>query len=364
MTSILKTNEDFSLGVVTGVLRLSQTGILSGLNSPVIHDMFDEGTGRFFGYTEEEVRKLVNEHVPEPLREKAIADARDMYDGYVFGKTEVYNPRSINMYLAGGDFRSDPKEYWEQSRRNYFLDSLVESSPQSIQDMIAGLAVREDSEAVADVAPATIYQDVYRDPSSETALVSCLVVSGYLKAVPLERVGTSLVRCRVSVPSREMAHAYSHLVAMARARKSAGNGFIDALYSCDGAGATREFASRLERHSIRDPWSHQRCKEHLLGYFLDRFFAARAEAETGNGFVDVLVERDPERGAPPLCIEITTSDEAGTRDLGRTLELCKRKFEDRRYGSGFENAILVAFAWDRKACRIAVKRMSDEEWNE
>ena len=282
----------------------------------------------------------------------------------MFGKTEVYNPRSINMYLADGDFYSNPKEYWEQSRRNYFLDSLVESSPQSVQDMIAGLAVREGSEAVADVAPATVYQDVYRDPSSETALVSCLVVSGYLKAVPLERIGTSLVRCSVSVPSREMAHAYSHLVATARARRSNGNGFVDALYSCDGARATREFSSRLESHSIRDPWSHQRCKEHLLGYFLDRFFAARAEAETGNGFVDVLVERDPERGAPPLCIEITTTDEAGTMDLGRTLELCERKFEDRRYGSGFENAILVAFAWDRKACRIAVKRTSDEEWSE
>ena len=109
MISSLKTNEDFSMGVITGVLRLSQTGILSGLNSPVFHDVFDEGTGRFFGYTEEEVVRLVKEYVPEPLRGKAMADARHMYDGYMFGRAEVYNPRSVNMYLAKGDFEN-PQE--------------------------------------------------------------------------------------------------------------------------------------------------------------------------------------------------------------------------------------------------------------
>ena len=240
----------------------------------------------------------------------------------------------------------------------------MESSPQSVQDMIAGLAVREGSGAEADVAPATIFQDVYRDPSSETALVSCLVVSGYLKAVPMGRADSSMVRCRVSVPSREVDHAYSRLVATARARRSAGNGFIDALYSCNGPGATKEFNARLERHSARDSWDHRRCKEHLLGYFLDRFYIARSEAETGNGFADVLVERDPERGMPALCIEVTTSDEAGTKDLGKVLEMCERKFEDRRYGYGCDRAIQVAFAWDRKCCRIAVKRASDRDWNE
>ena len=45
------------------------------------------------------------------------------------------------------------------------------------------------------------------------------------------------------------------------------------------------------------------------------------------------------------------------------LELCERKADARGYGSDLPGAVLVAFAWDRKACRISVKRYGDCGWN-
>ena len=358
MVATFKSNMDFTVGVVTGILRLSQTGMLSGLNNPNMHDIFDEGTGGFFGYTENEVEGLIRGYVPDPFRSKAMAYVREIYDGYLFGGTEVYNPRSVNMYLAGGRFDVRSKEYWEQSRRNQLLDSLLSSVSESVQDRIAGLAAEKDREMSASIEASAVYQDLYCNPS-ETALVSCLVTSGYLKARPVDEVGTSAFECMVSVPSLEMAHAYDGLMSRARARKVKGDSFLDALYSCDSTRATEEFNRHLSSMSVRDGWGHDRCKQHLADYFSSRMLDAKTEAETGNGYADVFVGGDRSNRAPDVCIEITTSEETGTGDLARIEQVCWDKFANRMYCSDRPDALLVAFAWDRKTCRVGIRKSGE-----
>ena len=361
ITISLKSNKDYSFGVMTGILTLSQTGMISGLNNPVIHNIFDEETGRFFGYTEDEVRNLVDMYVPEGIdKAKVLRDIKSMYDGYVFGGVEIYNPRSVNMYLADGVFDGPPGEYWERSRRNTFLDDLLLNSPESVQDRIATLVLEKGRTEEVSIFPSTVYQDVYNDRSSEDLLYSCLAVTGYLKAVPVSKShGLVKIPCTVSLPSREVEHAYNNLIGTIRSRRIRGDRFFQCLLSYDSEGATEAFNERLKGLSTRDSWDHDRCKHNLYDYLIANGFVTRTEVPLGNGIIDVSVQGDRDSGIPDIHIEVTTADEAGCRDLDGILEACWRKFDERRYVDGDPHGMFVAFAWDRRFCRIGIRRASD-----
>ncbi|MBR6204486.1 MAG: AAA family ATPase [Candidatus Methanomethylophilaceae archaeon] len=356
MVSAFKSNTCYSLGIMTGIMTLSRTGILSGLNNITIHTFLDEGSSGFFGYDDREVRSLVDACVPEGSdKERIMGDIKGMYDGYVFGKREVCNPRSVNKYLSRRKFDEPPGRFWNGIRDNSFLNSLLASAPEPLQDEIARLTMEDGRTKKVLIDQAVVYQDVYKDPT-ESALCSCLAMTGYLRAAPLEPVNKlDPVLCEVSLPSREVEDAYRDLIVKVRARKIRGTGFLDALYSKDSERATDEFNAHLRSMSVRDPWGHREYKEHLCMYFREHAFRAKAERDSGNGFADVVVEGDADHGIPAACIEITTAEEAGTRDLEAVETMCWRKFEDRRYGMEDPGCLLVAFAWDRLCCRIGIR---------
>ena len=361
MTITLKTNENYSLGIVTGILTLSQTGMISGLNTPVIHNVFDMKSGEFFGYTEKEVEKLINLYVPEHVDKKRIlADLKSMYDGYIFGDIEIYNPRSVNMYLANGMFDEPPGEYWERMRGNMFLNNLLLNSPESVQNEIAALALDHGKSERVSIDPATIYQDLHYNPSSRTSLYSCLVVTGYLKARPVSKYNNqTTVICDVSLPSKEVEHAYEELIRTVRSRKTKGNRFVDSLLRLDSMGATEAFNERLKGLSTRDSWDHDRCKINLMDFFRNLGFIAETETPLGNGNIDLFVKGDEDMHIPNIYVEITTSNEVGTMDFDKMLEHCWMKFDGRRYVDEDRNGLFVALAWDRRFCRMEIKHYSE-----
>jgi len=362
IVATFKENTSLSLGVMTGVMTLSRTGILSGLNNAAVHTLFDEGSAGFFGYSEDDVGRLLEIYAPEGSdRSRMMKTVKDTYDGYVFGGKEAYNPRSLNLYLSAGRFDSPPPDYWGGVRDNSFLNALIGATPEDLQESIALLTADRGRVKKLEISQTAVYQDLYDSPT-ESNLCSCLVSMGYLRARPLEeRSGLSPVMCEVSLPNKEFQSAYGELIEKVRSKHLARDGFLRALYSEDGERATGEFERHLARMSVRDGWDHDRCKQHLVDYLSSRLLDARAEAETGNGFADVLVEGDRDR--PCVCIEVTTSDEARTKDLDAVLDCCWRKFRERGYCRDRPTCLLVAFAWDRKSCRIGI-RTSGEFYRE
>ena len=184
-------------------------------------------------------------------------------------------------------------------------------------------------------------------------------MTGMLKAEVVRKVGSSGYLCRVSLPSREVKQAYDNLVSKVRARSTVSDTFLDALYAGDSGRATEEFNRHLEALSVRDSWSHQRCREHLTNYFRDHYFEPMMEAAVGNGYVDILVPETDESLRPAVMIEITTSDEAGTTDLDRIIDICWSKFGNRKYTEEDRNALFVAFAWDKRFCHIGIRSYGD-----
>ena len=105
MSSVFKGNESLMFGVITGVTQIANVINSSGLNNLKVNNIFSSKFDEMFGFTNDEVKSICEEHGhPEKYDE-----AKEWYDGYRFGDTEVYNPWSVLNYVDEG-FR--PQAYW------------------------------------------------------------------------------------------------------------------------------------------------------------------------------------------------------------------------------------------------------------
>lgn len=122
--SALKSNPYLEFAVVTGCLRISRESIFTGLNNLRVYSILNEHYDSYFGFTEEEVQDMLNYYG----RSENLSVIKEWYDGYCFGKTELYNPWSILNYRQ--DIISNPQSlpvpYWANTSSNKAVRDLVE----------------------------------------------------------------------------------------------------------------------------------------------------------------------------------------------------------------------------------------------
>lgn len=99
--SALKTNDHLEFAVLTGCLRISTESIFTGLNNLNIISILNNHYDEYFGFTHEEVMDILKYYRFESKEETV----KKWYNGYLFGKTNVYNPWSAIKYIY--DLRAD-----------------------------------------------------------------------------------------------------------------------------------------------------------------------------------------------------------------------------------------------------------------
>ena len=121
--SALKTNDSLERAVITGCLRISKESIFTGMNNLEINSVRDAGFSEGFGFTDPEVEDFFKDY---GIEEK-LPEARDWYDGYTFGETEIYNPWSITKYVKGIviDKKKYPEPYWANTSSNLIIKDMV-----------------------------------------------------------------------------------------------------------------------------------------------------------------------------------------------------------------------------------------------
>ena len=166
-SSALKDNEYLELGVLTGILQVAKEGIFSGLNNITIHNILENRYALYFGFVQEEVENALIEF---ELKDR-IEDVKTWYDGYRFGKTEVYNPWSILYYL----YEKELGAYWVNTSSNDLIKQLLKQS---------GNEVFEELKAL--FSGGTIEKSInkyfnFNEMSNLRGLWELFVFSGYLK---------------------------------------------------------------------------------------------------------------------------------------------------------------------------------------
>jgi len=101
--SALKTNSSLEFAVITGCLRITKESIFTGLNNPEMISILNVNYAEHFGFTQPEVEQLLGAYGISNKK----GEVRRWYDGYVFGKTEVYNPWSVLNYTKTAECFSE-----------------------------------------------------------------------------------------------------------------------------------------------------------------------------------------------------------------------------------------------------------------
>lgn len=202
--SALKTNINLEFAVITGCLRISRESIFTGLNNLDIYSIMNPRYADAFGFTEKEVKELLSFY---QLDDK-FDEVKNWYDGYRFGKTEIYNPWSIINYVnaAMTDPQAYPRPYWSNTSSNSIIKELIENADsamkQEIEDLIAGGRVKKP------VHEDITYDSIYE---SQDNLWDFLYFTGYLKS-GRESFEDDTEYVEFMIPNREIRTIYKRTI--------------------------------------------------------------------------------------------------------------------------------------------------------
>lgn len=200
-----KDNKYLSYGFLTGILRIAQESIFSGLNNLTVNSVMDEEYDAFFGFTQAEVDQMLAYY---GVTEK-VEELKGWYDGYFFGKEEIYNPWSVINYISRGCL---PQAYWVNTGKNEILDDVLKAASEDVTEKL--YALLQGDRVVARIDQNVVYRSMTEDPAN---IYSLLLVAGYLKTTKKQLQGDGSWLCEVSIPNREIASVYkseilSHLM--------------------------------------------------------------------------------------------------------------------------------------------------------
>ena len=202
--SALKTNDSLEFAVITGCLRISKESIFTGLNNLAINSILNIDYAEYFGFTQNEVEQMLGDY---DLSRK-VNEVKEWYDGYLFGKTEVYNPWSVINYVRTliSDPDAFPKPYWSNTSSNSIIRELIEEADsvvkQEIEDLLAGGTI--DKPIHEDIT----YEDIHK---TQDNLWNFLFFTGYLKKIS-ERKEERNIYLEMALPNEEIGYVYENTI--------------------------------------------------------------------------------------------------------------------------------------------------------
>ena len=165
-SSVLKDNPYLQMGVMTGIIRVIKAGIFSDLNNLNTYTILSDFYPNCYGLTEEEVKKALIDY----NLEYEMGDVKDWYDGYRFGKSEVYNPWSILNFLHAKELRA----YWVDTSGNDLINDVLKIVRKDIirdlKKLFDGEGLRQNLSGTSDLSRLL----------SEEEIWELMLFSGYL----------------------------------------------------------------------------------------------------------------------------------------------------------------------------------------
>lgn len=192
----LKDNKHLSFGFLTGILRVAKESIFSGLNNLTINSVLDNKYSSYFGFTSEEIQELLDYY---GVKDK-YTELCDWYDGYRFGKTEIFNPWSVINYFHNG---CEPRAFWQATGSNDIIGEIIAEADEEIYEKLTSLIKGETFITYIDTS--VIYPQIQKNPST---IYSFLLVAGYLKVLKTTPAWGGDFMCEVALPNKEISLVY------------------------------------------------------------------------------------------------------------------------------------------------------------
>ncbi|MDD7587872.1 AAA family ATPase, partial [Bullifex porci] len=333
-----KDNKYLSYGFLTGILRISQEIIFSGMNNISVHSLFDEEYESYFGFTEDEVKNMLSYYGKLDKE----TELKNWYDGYLFGKKEIYNPWSVINYISRDCI---PQAYWANSGSNEILHEVMQTlNDDSVQRLNALL---QGEKVVARIDQNVIYRSI---KENSQYIYSLLIVAGYLKPVTkyIQEDGNYL--CEVKIPNKEIEAVYrsevlSSLVTSGVIKRTTMDTIVESLFSNSYERLQLALSEYLNNSiSFFDKSSESFYHGLMLGLLalMDNQYIIKSNREAGDGRYDIsLLPR--QNKYPAIIIEIKYQKNITEDKLNALAHQALSQINLLRYDSELKNMVLKKF---------------------
>lgn len=342
----LKDNSSLCFAVITGCLRITKESVFTGTNNFVVDTISDCRYNEYFGFTDDEVQKLLKDTDCSPFAE----EIRAWYDGYRFGDLDIYCPWDVLNYVQ--KLRStgtrEPENFWANTSDNAIIRSFLERTDfditEKFETLLTGGTICESIDEELTYNTLT---------SSEQNIWSLLYLTGYLTK---KGTVTGSQKVYLKIPNAEVRDIFQKSVIEwfnDKSVKSDRHLLFQALWNMDAERLTELLSdllfSTISYHDYAESYYHA----FLTGLFSSAGYIVESNFENGLGRSDVVVKDRQNRKAVVIEVKISDSVDRMERDCQKAL----RQIEENQYAigiekEGFKMVIRYGIAFYRKQCMV------------
>lgn len=320
----LKDNPHLSYGFLTGILRVAKESIFSGLNNLKVNSILDHRYSSYFGFTSDEVQEMAFYYGGADKYEEIC----EWYDGYRFGRTDIFNPWSVIGYFNN---ECIPRAFWQATGSNDIIGEVLKHATADIMERLELLL--QGKSFVTHIDTGVIYPQIQRNPSS---IYSFLLVTGYLKTVSNDQSFGGDYMCEVAIPNKEISYVYSREILSQFEQiipPSSAISIQEALYTMDiPALKSRLGDMLLHTISFHDASNETFYHGLVLGIcaMMDNRYHVTSNREAGNGRFDIQMF-PLNKKLPGILVELKAGKDCTDVQLEALAKEALDQMEDRHY---------------------------------
>ena len=361
----LKTNEFLQFAVLTGCLRISKESIFTGLNNFKVMSITDSRFDEQFGFTDSEVKKLLSDYGMD----SHFDEVKEWYDGYHFGKADVYCPWDVINHVdhLRDDIDAKPQTYWINSSGNSLVRRLINRADSSTKDEIERLIAGEAIEKV--IRLDLTYDEI---ENSIDNIWSVLFTTGYLTKIGEVKLPDSeSYAYKLVIPNKEVREVFVLQIqewfkAVVANDNDTMKLLSKAILDKDETILARQLNIVMGRMiSILDTKAPDDMKENfyhglLLGLLRgsNPDWLIKSNRESGDGFSDILIK--PENPDLGIVIEVKYAKEFKGLDAAcdaAMAQIKQKRYDETLRDEGRCDILAYGIAFCRKRCRVAGEKL-------
>ena len=190
----LKTSNSLKYAFITGIQRVAKENIFSDLNNLVVCDVTDKRYAAYFGFDNDETKKLL-EHYGLELNN----EVKEMYDGYHIGNQDIYNPWSLLNYVDTKELTS----YWVNTSANTMIKTALKQANYTFKNQYDKLIKYGKLDTYVSM------QTSFFEEADNSTLWGLFVNAGYLTVT--KEIDLLKGKYRIEIPNKEVKQEFIKL---------------------------------------------------------------------------------------------------------------------------------------------------------
>ena len=352
-SSALKTNDALERGVLTGCLRISKESIFTGLNNFTVRTIMDVEASDCFGFTQEEIDELLKYYNLMDNRQ----EMKEWYDGYLFGKTEIYNSWSALNYVKKllNDDHFQAVSFWANTSSNDLVKTYIEYATMTMKEEFERLI--NDQSIIKKIVPELTYRemDFHSIQTMNDNVYSFLLFTGYLK-IKSKVDNDHPYTYELVIPNKEVKYIYEDIFMkwFDSYQRKRDLSFIEALIQEDVMKANRLLQDVLQQSiSYYDNYENF-YHGFMVGFLKANGYTVQSNRESGEGRFDIAVLP---YSILDTALIIECKHSTGIKELRKdsakaSEQIIRQKYIEGLIEEGYEHVIGYGISFYKKQCII------------